>query len=661
MIKMSETEAVSLPSPQRMTLRNFSLYSRQRTVEVEFNKGVFCLAGANGLGKSTFLAALNYAITGTVARPDTHFLGAAKYYEDIGGYSDSYFDGRIAERDREVAEVELVFVAGRTTFHLVRGMFAATGLRSCTITYEDGETTSLSSPTITDAERHGRYVEALLKATGLRAFSQLVFLQWFVLTFDEQRHLLFWSDRIIEQALFLAFGYSADTAEQAEALQRLHDSADSKARNLQWQATGVRKRLEALEAALGLGDADDDDTEFIASEHARLGEDLDNSARDHEDVLARLRAARSTLDNASALESAARRTYENAFDERVLRASSAHFHPVVIEALENSNCEVCGTRAAHVRLDVAAALDAAVCPLCQSPVTPANGTDSDEREQLLAHAADLATASRSVEEAQAAVARYVADLDTVAQRVVDTRQRLDAYQAKNTAALARTGADSAAVAGAQAGLRSEIADLMRQKNEALTRRDDARNSLDALRRALSGRFTEMEGEFVPLLQDLAYEFLGVPLQVDLERRNHALGLSLTLHGQQRTTADTLSESQRFFVDIALRMAFARKLSSGGHPATLYVDTPEGSLDIAYEKRAGRLFAKFADVSDRLVMTANINTSRLLLELASQCGSANMDLVRMTSWTDLTPVQEEAQGDFERAYAQIEAELSGSGL
>lgn len=656
---MLEREAVSLPSPQRMTLRNFSLYSRKRTVEVEFNKAVFCLAGANGLGKSTFLAALNYAITGTVARPDTHFLGAAKFYEDISGYSDFYFDGRIAEHDREIAEVEIVFVAGGSTFHVVRGMFAATALRSCVITTEDGETIDLSSSNITDAERHGRYVDALLKATGLRAFSQLVFLQWFVLTFDEQRNLLFWSDRIIEQALFLAFGYSADTAEQAEALQRRYDSAESKARNLQWQATGVRKRLEALEAALGLGDMDNDETGSVAEEHARLGEDLDNAARDHEDVLARLQAARSSLDNASALESVARRTYEAAFDERLERASSAHYHPVVIEALEHSTCEVCGSIGDHVRSGVAAALATAACPMCASAVTPASNSDSGLREQLLAHANELATASRSVAEAQSAVARYLGELDTVAQRVVAGRQRLDAYQAENTAALARTGADATVVAGAQAGLKSEIADLMRQKAEALTRRDDAKTNLDALRRSLSGRFAEMENEFVPLLQDLAYEFLGVPLQVDLERRNHALGLSLTLHGSQRTTADTLSESQRFFVDIALRMAFARKLSDDNSPATLYVDTPEGSLDIAYEGRAGRLFGKFAEGPDRLVMTANINTSRLLLELASRCGSANMDLVRMTSWTDLTPIQEEAQDDFERAYAQVEAELSGS--
>lgn len=115
---------------------------------------------------------------------------------------------------------------------------------------------------------------------------------------------------------------------------------------------------------------------------------------------------------------------------------------------------------------------------------------------------------------------------------------------------------------------------------------------------------------------------------------------------------------------ALRMALARKLSSSAGPATLYVDTPEGSLDIAYEMRAGRMFARFAQGIDgrgnRLVMTDNINTSQLLQELAGACGRERMELVRMTEWTHLSDVQLEAQDAFEAAYVTIERRLDGEG-
>ena len=48
---------VKLPLPERVVLRNFSLYRRRKTVEASFDKSVFCLAGATVWAKSTFLAA----------------------------------------------------------------------------------------------------------------------------------------------------------------------------------------------------------------------------------------------------------------------------------------------------------------------------------------------------------------------------------------------------------------------------------------------------------------------------------------------------------------------------------------------------------------------------------------------------------------------------
>jgi hypothetical protein len=105
------------------------------------------------------------------------------------------------------------------------------------------------------------------------------------------------------------------------------------------------------------------------------------------------------------------------------------------------------------------------------------------------------------------------------------------------------------------------------------------------------------------------------------------------------------------------MAILAHLSTGG---AFFVDTPEGSLDIAYENRAGIMFADFVKQGFMLVLTANINTSRLLLALAEQCGSQKMSLCRMTTWTELSEVQIAEEQLFEAAYATIQNALqSGS--
>ena len=83
---------LNLPKIRGLTFKNFSLYFRQPVIKIGFRDGVFCLAGANGLGKSTFLAALNYAITGIVSDPERPFQSVDEYYRFSLDFSKDYAD-----------------------------------------------------------------------------------------------------------------------------------------------------------------------------------------------------------------------------------------------------------------------------------------------------------------------------------------------------------------------------------------------------------------------------------------------------------------------------------------------------------------------------------------------------------------------------------------
>jgi hypothetical protein len=134
---------------------------------------------------------------------------------------------------------------------------------------------------------------------------------------------------------------------------------------------------------------------------------------------------------------------------------------------------------------------------------------------------------------------------------------------------------------------------------------------------------------------------------------------VTVRGTTRRLQQNLSESQRFFLDIALRMALTQHMSHPKSTGGMYIDTPEGSLDIAYEKRAGEMLAKFAKAGHQLIMTANLNSSQLLLALARQCGEKGMQLCRMTDWAELSEVQQEEEALFDQAYRAIEAEMKSA--
>ena len=108
------------------------------------------------------------------------------------------------------------------------------------------------------------------------------------------------------------------------------------------------------------------------------------------------------------------------------------------------------------------------------------------------------------------------------------------------------------------------------------------------------------------------------------------------------------------------MALAEHMVGTGSHSSLLVDTPEGSLDIAYEARAGDMFADYVERSNQIVMTANINASQLLRRLAERCGSDEMELVRMTEWTPLSEVQASEEDLFDRAFGEIEKALAAGG-
>jgi len=52
----------------------------------------------------------------------------------------------------------------------------------------------------------------------------------------------------------------------------------------------------------------------------------------------------------------------------------------------------------------------------------------------------------------------------------------------------------------------------------------------------------------------------------------------------------ISQKVRVLSNIALRMALTDFMSDPDGKAGLFIDTPEGSLDIAYESRAGKMIA-----------------------------------------------------------------------
>ena len=66
-----------------------------------------------------------------------------------------------------------------------------------------------------------------------------------------------------------------------------------------------------------------------------------------------------------------------------------------------------------------------------------------------------------------------------------------------------------------------------------------------------------------------------------------------------------------------------------------------------------MIAQFAADGHKVFMTANINTSQLLVSLATHSGKCGFGVERLYDWTEMSAVQEKQQKKFDKTLNDLE--------
>jgi len=652
---MSTHEALILPKILVVELRRFSLYTQEPNIRVQIPDGVFCLAGANGLGKSTFLAAVNFGLTGIVREHSRDFQSVDEFYKYSMGYSDQFFTGRITEEDRLAAEVSLQFEVGEHSYQITRGIFEPDELRGLHIFNKESNELFFDGEKLTPGDRQEEYKNQLTADVGLASFEQFVFLQHFVFTFDESRHLLLWDQPALNQALYLCMGTDYKHAQQADKLRREMEKAGSLARNYNWRASQVSKEIELLKKN-STTQAPEVDLEELSNQHQSLQKELEELQKGVETKQARFNDAQLAHMRLSSELTTVQNEYEMRFSEYANQHSSVETHPLINETFSAQKCALCGAEGSSIVQLIKRSLDNKKCPLC--------GSDLSTHTEAI----DMLVKLQEIDERINSIKEQLKNASRTRERVADELHRVESARATKLEKLEefeKANEDllyySKNENELDAAIRNKLEllrDMLRRKKEKYAERDKKKQKYLGLQQELQDAYTVAQMKFVPSFRELAELFLGIDLDIHMNfsKSVSAPGVSLTLEmrGSVRRQEQQLSESQRFFLDIALRMALAeyavQSLSSG---ASLFIDTPEGSLDIAYESRVGQMFARFAQKRHNIIMTANINSSQILQRLASVCGHSKMTLHEMRFWTELSEVQMEEAELFQKALREIE--------
>lgn len=647
-----------LPQIDGVKLRRFSLFTANPDAEFACGDGVMCLVGANGIGKSTLLAAVNFGLTGIVADPQRTFESMEGYYRYTRIYSASYFRGRITGEDEAEAEITVCFHLGKFDYEVQRGIFEPDELRGLSIRNRENDEVVIATPDMPRADRHRTYVEHLVQHSGVSSFEEFAFLQHFVFTFDEQRNTLFWNPRVMDRVLYRAFGVQPDMAKRADSMWRDIEQEDSRVRNYQWEATRMRKRINEIRAQAHAGSSAQQTYDTLTADHKRLSEQFEEESKSLHELEDALKDANLRLADQSVREMALRDEYAQYFDHRLSLRPPLAQHPLITQSIADQVCGLCGNNTKAAILAIEAKLQETNCPLCDSPLElePATDVDSTRLQEIDKELADTKQAIRNVLKT---IEKLGVDQTRAQRDWENTKNKLDEFDRQNNTLLEqlRRTLNQSAGEASLSDYRQQLGLLENEKKRAYDRREELKLQRVNLQKELEQQYRQVEETFVPRFTDLAHRFLGMPLTVQMDAgAGRDLKLVVTVRGTTRRQQQNLSESQRFFLDIALRMALTQHMSAPDAKGGMVIDTPEGSLDIAYEKRAGDMLAMFAEAGHRVIMTANLNSSQLLLELAKRCGRSRLQMCRMTDWAELSEVQQEEDALFDDAYSRIESAM-----
>lgn len=647
----------------KVTIRNFSLYSKNNKVAIvkeEINNGVYCLAGANGLGKTTFLNAVNYGLTGIVLEPNKEVYIPDEIIKYNKLYTERYFQGRIKAEDKDIAEIELLLSVNNRYVRIIRSFSNRKDIKVFEY-YEEKEgrkNVLIETDRLSPKELLDSYENTIVKEIGIGKFSYFVFFQLYVLTFDENRRMLFWDERASTSALSITFNENINDTERVLELKKVMEEYESYGRNARWQATQVKNEIEKLITT----NIQKDNAGFklLEKEYFELAnnigelEKIRNEINIEYDTLLK----RQNIVNSEILQ--LKITYRKLFSQYSEPRSSLINNSYFLIAKKENECLLCKAKGHYVIENIEKKLfSLPTCPICDTPITSENEKiQGGLLNQIKLIDKSLNLKNKELEDLMLESETKKIELDKKNIDLDFIKSKFSRFEKENKdLTFNKTG--DLPIDALIDEYRKQFDKFDKNSVDYYKKRDRLLPEYKSLQNKINKSYKETENIFVPLFKKFAYSFIGLDLNIYSKIKGKDIALVFEMKNTARTAAHQLSESQRFFLDIALRMALVVYLSKDKDSATLLIDTPEGSLDIAYENRVGKMFAQFVtEFNQNIIMTANINASQLLVSLAEQCREHKMKFRRMLEWTDLSEIQREGEYLFDNVYNNIENKLKG---
>ncbi len=617
---------ISLPVVERLRVVNYPLYpgSTKQGLDLVFDKGVTVIAGINGIGKTTLLNLLLRMVIGPTS------------------------PSKAATRDMGLVSKRTLVTARKFTFFQDRAGVALGANATATLTFRIGGkqlvvTRRLTNMEITKLIVSGKtvatpdnkvFLEQMAELSGLATAYDFHMVVRYVQFFTEERLPLLWSPTA-QLELFKMLFVDEAIGGKLNKLYSDIQAADTDYRNRTYQYNARKARYEDAQSKLQKADPqlanlqnqlDGTKAELDKAhrEHQRASERVKDLSQQRDDVDRKIEALQIELDqNVHAFNH-----LDAAYIAQALPTLDDKFQLLMQGVGANLGCFVCGKGGKRETEALRKRVRNHHCFVCNASLahsTTANVTPISARalhkieNKIDALRAEIAAHAKSLQQQDQDYFNSLAELRPIVARRHDLLMRVEHLIAQiphlsdSVHAPLRTDLEVEKVALEElAEKRKELsAKYRRQVDKLYQEMNEIENDLGSRLQRYAQSFLH-ENVLVRFMRNYPFKVATGAPQINLPLFRISMTSSTHLAAHERSTATSVSESQKEFLDLAFRMTLLDLIARDG-ATMLVMETPEASLDSWFMARAAQMIREFSpeDSQRMLIATSNINGTTMI--------------------------------------------------
>jgi len=650
-----------LPSLKKITVSNFSLYPGDLNFTYDFVNGINLIIGGNGLGKTTFLNLIKYALIGLYRKgiddvKRREFRGVEYRYEKRVPLPYTYFSGRMDDTFElnDKAEVSIVFELNNVQFEVTRTLSDpkitkvvvndSTGKRELEgdvilqVKYDemlsDQKKKAVAANTL-----QGRYEFEVGRLSNHDSFENLIFLVNDVLFFNESRKTIMW-DAIIQSKL--SSKYFIDP--KLDKLKEKHERDGVYYNSLSNHQSEEIKAINKIFTKITSKDSEGVDMKKLVDDVAiqknqvdKLQTILENihAKRDRQEVeTSKLYSDKNRVfKKIEDLEDSKRKEELLLFEDLFKKVTPKYYD--YLKFLKSSgDCPLCNNVLEEQILLRIKDNDSG-CMMCGNDIRSTNFESEnlslitlalkEDRKVLRSFEKDILTKESGMKELDGEFMNASIGLNHALSKLRKMEYLLQSSQSEG----------SSTNQGEYSAMLARIAELEKEKTESKEKSKKAYSEANKINREIDIQRLDSRAKLSGIFNDFGQKFLGVECELVYEDPKDEQGKRYLpkINGIERFHEEELSESQRFFIDQSFRMSL---LSFFNEEASFFMcETPDSSLDISYEKNAAKIFLEYVKKPSQLILTSNFNNSEFLEYLISEAKEINyVNLLKIGRGTDI---------------------------